>query len=168
MTSLARAYVLNVDIFQDQSNICQDGAMILSHLHLVVNWPVFTIYTVVFHGSYCSHMIGNSLQLHLLFLGVTSIRVANHSGLAATILVTSATTSDFAVLVYKARDNLAYTVSVRRLPARCHHRAPPASIIRQFQVYLLEIGPSLLPDHAFRIVFPHMSIGLIYIWTSFT
>ena len=42
---------------------------------------------------------------------------------------------NLAVLVYKALNNLGTTVSVRRLPARCHHRAPPASIIRQFSVH---------------------------------
>jgi len=37
-----------------------------------------------------------------------------------------------AVLVYKALNNLGTTVSDKRLPARCHHRAPSSSIIRQF------------------------------------
>jgi len=54
------------------------------------------------------------------------------------------------------------TVCVRRLPVRCHHRAPSASIIRQFQVHyhlvhVLKIEHSLLPEHAFGTVFLHPS-----------
>jgi len=34
--------------------------------------------------------------------------------------------------------------------------------------HVLKIKPSPLPDHAFGIVFPHLSIGLICRWTRFT
>jgi len=35
-------------------------------------------------------------------------------------------------------------------------------------IHILEIEHLLLPDRAFGIVFPHMSIGLICPWTPFT
>jgi len=50
------------------------------------------------------------------------------------------------------------TVSVRRLPARCHHRAPSASIIRPFQVRYQSITctSSRLGLQAFTAARPHL------------
>jgi len=67
------------------------------------------------------------------------------------------------------------TVSLRRLPARCHHAPGAVSFYHQTVssalllalAHVLEIEPSLLPDHAFGIVFPEREKRKWYLYSAF-
>jgi len=67
------------------------------------------------------------------------------------------------------------TVSLRRLPARCHHAPGAVSFDHQTVLsalllalaHVLEIEPSPLPDHAFGIVFPEREKRRWYLYSAF-
>jgi len=57
---------------------------------------------------------------------------------------------------------LVVTTERRHLPSDCFK----CTVIAL--VHVMETEPSLLPDHAFGVVFPRMSLDLICPWTNFT
>jgi len=64
-------------------------------------------------------------------------------------------------------------VSVGRLPAHCHHRAPSASIIRQYFQCTITCISSRLGDRAFAAAGPRLSTPLTYVdlicpWDNFS
>jgi len=91
----------------------------------------------------------------------------HHHGFAATQWV------EFKLAVLSIRHSTTWHHLICQTMASSCHQLPP-SIIRQFKctftvsllpVHFLEIEHLLLPDHAFRTVFLHMSVNLICLWT---